>query len=94
VCAWDGRRMRGGLAGCASLVSPGLGLRGLVRITGEEGPHLVLGAQPWYGGSWLRVWMLNVDSLGTGSDLPLINSVTFRLLSVKWGDNVTYLVRS
>ena len=54
----------------------------------------MLGAQPWYGGSWLRVWMLNVDSLGTGSDLPLINSVTFRLLSVKRGDNVTYLVRS
>lgn len=54
----------------------------------------MLGAQPWYGGSWLGVWMLNVDFLGTGSDLPLINSVTFRLLSVKWGDNVTYLVRS
>lgn len=81
-------------AGCASLVSPGPGLRSLGRNIVEEGPRPVLGAWLWYGGSWLRVWMLNVDSLGTGSDLPLINSVTFRLLSVKWGDNITYLVRS
>lgn len=81
------------LAGCASLVSPGPGLRSLGRNI-VDGPCPVLGAWRWYGGSWLRVWMLNVDSLGTGSDLPLINSVTFRLLSIKWGDNVTYLVRS
>lgn len=80
-------------AGCASLVSPGPGLRSPGRNIVER-PRPVLGAWLWYGGSWLRVWMLNVDSLGTGSDLPLINSVTFRLLSVKWGDNITYLVRS
>lgn len=79
---------------CSSLLSPGSGLRSLVRVPVEEGPRPVLGAQPWYGGSWPRVWKLNVVSLGTGSDPPLINNVTFRLLSVKWGDNVTYLVRS